>query len=136
MKLKQLAAVLLTVVTLGPAMTVPANASTKVLPKKMRGTWVVKPQYSSSRHIKKNMWSAKLKIRVYKKSATWQMKGYLPDKAFDHKIHKIHVVSYDHGVALLRGDTLYTKRNFFSMRGKTLGFAWERGGNTTLHRVK
>ncbi|MCH4123722.1 MAG: hypothetical protein LKH74_07805 [Levilactobacillus sp.] len=136
MKLKQIATILLTVVTLGPVMTVPANASTKVLPKKMRGTWVIKPQYNSPHHVKKNMWCPKLKMHVYKKSATWQMKGYLPDKMYDHKTHKVHVVSYSHGSALLGGDTLFTKRNFFSIRGKTLDLGWEHGGDMFLHRAK
>lgn len=136
MKLKKLIAVLLTLVTLGPIMTVPASASSKVMPKSMRGTWVAKPQYNSTHHIKKNMWCPKLKLRVYKKSATWQAKGYLPDKMYNHKIHKIRLVSYKSGLALLKGNTLFTKRNFLSVNGKTLDFGQEHGGDIFLHRAK
>jgi len=137
MTFKQFGVSLLTLVILAPVMTVPASAKTKVIPKAMRGTWVMKPQYNAKPHIKKNMWLPSMKLVVYKKTAKWQMRGYLPsDTGYDHKIHKINAFQYSKDVVTLHGDALFTKWNFLSRRGKKLDFGQQRGGDIFMTRAK
>lgn len=137
MTFKQVGVSLLTLVVLAPVMTVPASAKTKVIPKAMRGTWVMKPQYNAKPHIKKNMWLPSMKLVVYKKTAKWQMKGYLPsDTGYDHKVHRIKAFQYGKNIVTLRGDTLFTKWNFLTRYGKKLNFAQQRGGDIFMTRAK
>ncbi|WP_125581558.1 hypothetical protein [Levilactobacillus cerevisiae] len=137
MKFKQCGVFLLTLVVLAPAMTVPASAKVKLIPKSMRGTWVTKPQYNSKPHINKNMWLPSMKLVVYKKTAKWQMKGYLPaDAGYDHKVHTIRAFQYRKDLVTLHGDSLFTKWNFLSRQGKKLDFGQQRGSDIFMTRAK
>lgn len=132
---------LLSVMVLGlilPSLTVSASASSKTIPKKLRGTWVSKAQYNSKHHSKKTMWLPKLKLKVYKKSAKWQMKGTLPVDGghYDHKVHTIKSTKYRYGMVTLKGKTLFTRQNFLAAYGKKIVFGTERGTSIFMTRAK
>ncbi|MFC6274344.1 hypothetical protein ACFQET_02315 [Levilactobacillus tangyuanensis] len=133
--------ILLSLMVLGlilPLFTVSASASSKTIPKNLRGTWVSKPQYNSKHHSKKTMWMPKFKVRVYKKSVKWQMQGYLTTdpSGYDHKVHTIKSIKSSHGMTQLTGHTLFTHWNFLSRHGKKLNYGWQNGGDLFMTRAK
>lgn len=135
MKLQQLAAVLLTVVTLGPVMTVPANAASTI-PKKYRGTWVSKVSYiPGKRHTKKNISIPKMKIIVYRKTAKWHFVGTLT-REYDHKVHTFTSPMVGKDNVQLKGHGPFGSVNLLARQGSKLDYAYQMGGSIKLSRVK
>lgn len=140
MKFKKILLSLMVIGLILPLFTVSASASSKTIPKKLRGTWVSKAQYqyNSKHHTRKTMWLPKLKLTVYKKSAKWQMVGSLPIDGghYDHKKHIIKSTQYRYGMVTLKGKTLLTHQNFLAPYGKKLMFATENGTSIPMTRAK
>lgn len=128
----------LVVVALAPVMMTSADASSKsVIPKRMRGTWVAKPKYSGRPHSKRTMWLPKMRLVVGKKTAKWQMKGYLPAGAgYNHRVNRIKAFRYSKELITLKGQILFTKWNFLSRQGKKLVFGQQKGSDIWMTRVK
>jgi len=121
-----------------PLFTVSANASSKKIPKNLRGTWVSKAQYNSKHHSKKTLWLPKMRVRVYNKTVKWQFKGTLPTDGghYDHKVYTIKTIKSSHGLTQLTGHTIFTHWNFLSRHGKELDYGWQNGGDLFMTRAK
>lgn len=111
------------------------QASSITIPKKMRGTWKSKPEYSfESKHIKKNMAVPAMKMKVSAKKVKWHFIGYVP-KGYNHQSHTIKLVSLQNGQVILKGHGPYRDDNYLRMNGKGLILDYH-GGFNNFTRVK
>lgn len=111
------------------------HASSITIPKKMRGTWKSKPQYSfESKHINKNMAVPAMKMKVSAKKVKWHFIGYVPS-GYDHRSHIIRLVSLQNGQPVLKGHGPYRDDNYLQMSGKVLTLGYH-GGFNNFTKVK
>jgi len=137
MKVKKLGTLLMVVTMMAPlAVTIPANASTKRIPKTYRGTWISKPVYTyQMKHVRKNMAIPKLQLKVTSKMVKYQFKGYLP-KDYDHKVHKLSIKKVNKHSVYLKGEGPFGSVNILAKLGKKLILAYDHGGDSRMTKVK